>query len=206
MSKRLKLKRVLTPTDEPRSNKRSKLLVEEGEVQLVGPEQTSGPIGELESSYSPQVSHQPLPSFSSRIEITATSCHLFDPETSQGCTVSLPMRHLRPLSRQFTQVTVSSVKEPPCEDTEEEHKERTYRSALSAVNLEQINHMFPMVGMLTLENRTPILTRICLSRRTSGNHHDSLNRPHGCIRPPLRSYSWRFLGLYLFFYHGLTNP
>ena len=91
VSKRLKLKRVLAPTDEPRSNKRSKLLVEEGEVQLVGPEQTSGPIGELESSYSPQVSHQPLPSFSSRIEITATSCHLFDPETSQGCTVSLPL-------------------------------------------------------------------------------------------------------------------
>ena len=60
-------------------------------------------------------------------------------------------------------VAVFSVKEPPCEDTEEELKERTYRSALSAINLEQISHMFPMVRIPTLANRPPILTYVFVS-------------------------------------------
>jgi len=40
---------------------------------------------------------------------------------------------------------VFSVKEPPCEDTEQELEERAYRSALSAVDLDQIRHIFSMV-------------------------------------------------------------
>lgn len=62
VSKRLKLKRDLTPSNEPRSNKRSKL-VDEGKRQLVEPEQTSEPVGEFISSYPPQASHQSLKLF-----------------------------------------------------------------------------------------------------------------------------------------------
>ena len=61
VSKRLKLKRVLTPLDEPRSNKRSKPPVEGGEEQLVEPEQTSEPVGEFKYSHLLQASHQFLP-------------------------------------------------------------------------------------------------------------------------------------------------
>ena len=42
---------------------------------------------------------------------------------------------------------VFSVKEPPCEDTEQEFEERVHRSALSAVDLKQIERTFSMVRM-----------------------------------------------------------
>jgi len=62
ISKRLKLKRVLTPSDEPRSSKRSKL-IEEGERQLVEPEQTPEPVSESISSYSSKQATNPSQAF-----------------------------------------------------------------------------------------------------------------------------------------------
>jgi len=202
VSKRLKLKRVLTPSDEPRSKKRRELSVEEAEGQLVGREQTSEPVGEFKSSHSPQASHKSLPklfvSYRNHCRLVPSICprNLPRPRCESSDV-------LADLSRRFTQLTVLSVKEPPCEDTEEELKERTYRSALSAVNLEQISHTFPMVRISSLANQIPNSdTRICLSRWTSGNHRDRLKRPLGRIRPLLRSYSWRSLGFCPFLYHG----
>ena len=90
-----------------------------------------------------------LPKFTlslpSGIEFTTASSHPSRPETSQGYTVSLSYATPSPLSRSFTLRVVSSVKEPPCEDTEQELEERIYRSALSAFDPEQIKHTFPMV-------------------------------------------------------------
>ena len=56
-----------------------------------------------------------------------------------------------------------SVKEPPCEDTEQELKERVHRSALSAVDLEKIKHTFSTVRIpCILTNQIPDLnTCVC---------------------------------------------
>lgn len=69
-----------------------------------------------------------------------------------------------PFSKQFTQVIVFSVKEPSCEDTEQELKERVYRSALSAVDHEQIKQTFLVVRTpFILANQTSdSKARICL--------------------------------------------
>ena len=45
-----------------------------------------------------------------------------------------------------------SAQERPCEDTEQELKERIYRSALSAVDLDQIKHAFLVVRVPWIES------------------------------------------------------
>jgi len=60
VSKRLKLKRALTPSGESRSKKRSRMLVEEGEGELVEPQRASEPVGEFKFSYSSRANRQPL--------------------------------------------------------------------------------------------------------------------------------------------------
>jgi len=61
VAKRLNLKRVLTPSGEPRSNKRRRVVVEEGEGKAVEPQLATESVGEFEFSYSPQASPQTLP-------------------------------------------------------------------------------------------------------------------------------------------------
>ena len=63
IAKRLKLKRVLTPSGDSRPNKRCKTLVEEGEGKPVEPQQTSEPVGEFRFSCSPRAGHQPPKDF-----------------------------------------------------------------------------------------------------------------------------------------------
>ena len=58
---------------------------------------------------------------------------------------------------EFAQITVSSAGEPSCEDTEQELRERVFRSTLSAVDLEQIKSIFPVVGLFYIrENQIPV--------------------------------------------------
>ena len=76
------------------------------------------------------------------IEIPTPTCHPSHPKASQSYTVSLPSGYRRVY---FTQVAVVSVKEPPCEDTKRELKERVYRSGLVAVDIEQIKREFSAV-------------------------------------------------------------
>ena len=75
---------------------------------------------------------------------------------------------------------VCSVKEPSCEDTEQEFEERVSRSVLSAVDLEQIQHTFPMVRIYCVRVNQMSNPNVCarLSRRTTGNYCDCLKRPH----------------------------
>ena len=56
VSKRLKLKRKFTPSDEPHSRKRHKASAEE-----VEPQQRSEPVGELVSQHSPRMNHRYSP-------------------------------------------------------------------------------------------------------------------------------------------------
>ena len=55
VSKRLKLKRALTPSDEPHPSKRHRTLAEEG--KSADPQLLSEPVGEFTSSSSPRTSH-----------------------------------------------------------------------------------------------------------------------------------------------------
>ena len=58
---------------------------------------------------------------------------------------------------EFAQIIVSSAGEPSCEDTEQELRERAFRSTLSAVDLEQIKSIFPVVGLFYIhENQIPV--------------------------------------------------
>jgi hypothetical protein len=100
-----------------------------------------------------------FPSLPSGVEIPTASCHPPHPQTSKGYTVSLSYATPSPLSRSFTLGVVSSVKEPSCEDTEQELKERVYRSALSVVDLEHIRHTFPI---LVNQNPQPSSTPLSL--------------------------------------------
>ena len=61
VSKRLKLKRALAPLDESHSNKRCKIMAEEGEERPDEPQQHPEPVGEFKSSCSPQAAHQNSP-------------------------------------------------------------------------------------------------------------------------------------------------
>ena len=56
VSKRLKLKRTLRPSDEPHSSKRHKTSAEE-ESKSVEPQQHSKPVGGVIPSYSPRINH-----------------------------------------------------------------------------------------------------------------------------------------------------
>ncbi|KAF9649886.1 hypothetical protein BDM02DRAFT_3185961 [Thelephora ganbajun] len=124
VSKRLKLKRALESSHETHSNKKRRTLAE-GEGRLVDPQQHSEPVSEFTSSRSLQTNHQlPLQAF-------------------RLISKSLPPRAIHLTPKPFK---VIPVKEPPCEDTEQEFKGRVYRSALSAVDLEQIKHTFSMAG------------------------------------------------------------
>jgi len=132
VSKRFKLKRTPTSSDEPRFSKRPKVQAEE-ERTSVEPRQDS----ELVSSH-PRVIHlvpKPPKSIPYVFVVLSLSC-----------------------SKRFTQVIVFGFEEPPCKDTEQELKERIYRSALSAADLDQINDLFPMVRIPWIESR--ILTHI----------------------------------------------
>ena len=60
ISKRLKLKRALAPSDEPRSSKRSKIMAEEGEERPDELQEHPEPVGEFRPSCSPQAAYQNL--------------------------------------------------------------------------------------------------------------------------------------------------
>jgi hypothetical protein len=61
-----------------------------------------------------------------------------------------------PFSMEVAQMIVSSGGEPSCEDTEQELRERVFRSALSAVDVDQIKRIFPVVGLFYIqENQIP---------------------------------------------------
>ena len=100
VSKRLKLKRALTSSDESRSSKRTKLLVEDGEGGLIEPPE---PVGEFESSCPhPANPQNSRPSIPFGIEITVAPCHLSHSKNPQGHTVCPHSRH----HWQFTQAIV----------------------------------------------------------------------------------------------------
>ena len=163
LSKRLKLKRVLTPSDGPRPIKRRKMLVEE-ERNSVEPHHHSEPVGEFISSPSTQASHQisPKPSVWYRNHYRLVPS--ISPPNLQKLYRKFHFATSSPFSKQLTRVFVFSVKEPPCEDTEQKFEERVHRSALSAVDLEQIERTFSMVCMLyVLANQIPIPTHIFVS-------------------------------------------
>ena len=163
VSKRLKLKRVLTPSDGPRPIKRRKMLVEE-ERNSVEPHHHSEPVGEFISSPSTQASHQisPKPSVWYRNHYRLVSS--ISPPNLQKLYRKFHFATSSPFSKQLTRVFVFSVKEPPCEDTEQKFEERVHRSALSAVDLEQIERTFSMVRMpYVLANQIPIPTHIFVS-------------------------------------------
>lgn len=138
VSKRLKLKRALSPSGEAHSSKRHKVLAEEGKPT---PQQHPEPVGESAFSCPPQASHQVL----SKPSVWYRNHYHLAPFILLQNLPKLYRKAPSPFSRQLTQVIIFSVKEPPCEDTEQELKDRVYRSVLSAVNLEQIEHRFPMV-------------------------------------------------------------
>lgn len=140
VSKRLRLKRALAPSSgEAHSSKRHKVLAEEGKP--TEPQQHPEPFGESAFSCPPQTSHQVL----SKPSVWYRNHYHLAPFILLQNLPKLYRKAPSPFSRKFTQVIIFSVEEPPCEDTEQELKDRVYRSALSAVNLEQIEHRFPMV-------------------------------------------------------------
>ena len=146
VSKRLKLKRVLTPSDGPRPIKRRKMLVEE-ERNYVEPHHHSEPVGEFISLPSTQASHQISPKPSVWYRNHCRLALFISPQNLQRLYRKFHFATPSPFSKQLTQVFVFSVKEPPCEDTEQEFEERVHRSALSAVDLKQIERTFSMVRM-----------------------------------------------------------
>lgn len=89
VSKRIKLKRALAPSDEPHSKKRRKILAEEGDGNRTELE----PVGEFKSSCSPQAAAESSPSLPFGLKFTAAPCPPSDPETSQSHTVSRFWRH-----------------------------------------------------------------------------------------------------------------
>ena len=145
VSKWLKLKRFLASSDESHLSKRRKLLSGEGERKTVERQQHPEPVGEFTSSCSTQASHQipPKPSvwYRSRYRLVSSTSALNLPRSH----CKSPFVTSSPFARSFPHVIVSSVKEPPSEDTEQELEERVSRSALSAVDLEQIKYTFSMV-------------------------------------------------------------
>jgi hypothetical protein len=125
-------------------------LAEEVEGKPVGPHRPSEPVGEFMSSCLTQTSHQNFPKPSVWYRNHYRPARSISPPSLPRLYCKSPFAVSSPFSRRFAQVVIFSVKEPPCEDTEQELKERVYRSALCAVDLEQIKHTLWMVRMLRI--------------------------------------------------------